>query len=135
MSFPILVDSDFEFLTIRASGPGGQRVNKVETAVQLRFRIKGSSLKEFDKEKLLEYKDRRISKEGVILIKAQRFRSQERNKEDAIFRLCALIQKVTKINKNRITTKPSKASKRKRIENKKREGTKKTLRKPPSFND
>ncbi len=133
MTFLSLNESELSFLTLRASGPGGQRVNKVESAVQLRFDIHNSSLQPRAKEKLLQYGDHRISQDGIILIKAQRFRSQDKNRQDAIKRLESLITKATKAERKRIPTKPSRAAKKKRSVNKKRTAVTKELRKKPNL--
>lgn len=128
--------TEVTFTAIRAQGAGGQHVNKVSSAIHLRFSIHHSSLSPSDKERLLRFNDDRISKDGVITIKAQRFRRQEQNKQDAINRLHALIQEATKIHKVRKPTKPSKTSQRKRVDNKVKKGmTKKLRKKPISSND
>ncbi|SFK39288.1 ribosome-associated protein [Nitrosomonas aestuarii] len=113
---------------IRSQGSGGQNVNKVSTAVHLRFDITASSLPEEDKEKLLNLRDNRISKDGVIIIKAQRYNSQIKNKEDALNRLIVIIKRVTVAVNSRKPTKPTKASKMKRLENKAIQSQKKSLR-------
>lgn len=123
-----LAPDEMEFVPIRAQGAGGQNVNKVSSAIHLRFDIAASSLPEFYKERLLALKDQRINKDGVVVIKAQQFRTQEKNRADALERLVELIKGATVVQKARRATKPSKSARRKRTDSKTRRGNVKALR-------
>lgn len=127
----LVAPEEVEFTAIRAQGAGGQNVNKVASAIHLRFDVGASSLPAEVKARLLALDDRRITREGVIIIKAQRHRTQERNREDAWLRLNELVARVLQTRAPRVPTRPGRAARQRRLDTKKQRGQTKALRRAP----
>ena len=123
-----LDENEVEFTAIRAQGSGGQKDNKTSAAIHIRFDIAESSLPVFYKERLFELKEKRITKDGIIVIKAQQHRSQEQNRDKAIERLVELIKSVNVVQKKRVATKPTKGAVKRRLQSKKKHAQKKKMR-------
>ena len=128
-----IADTEIDFSAIRSQGPGGQNVNKVASAIHLRFDIHASSLPPMYKQRLLKLNDHRINKDAVVVIKAQRYRSQDKNRIEALQRLQELLQSVTHNPKVRRPTKPTRGSQLRRMDKKKQHGKKKTMRAKPAL--
>jgi len=129
----VIPDHELEFSAIRAQGAGGQHVNKTSTAIHLRFNVPASSLPDEYKTRLLALNDQRINSDGVIVIKAQQFRSQEQNREDALNRLAALIRSAMVTQKARKATKPTRGSQKRRLDSKNKHGKNKALRRKVDY--
>ncbi|MEK7322043.1 MAG: alternative ribosome rescue aminoacyl-tRNA hydrolase ArfB [Pseudomonadota bacterium] len=127
-SHVIIPDSEIDIHAMRSQGAGGQNVNKVSTAIHLRFDIAASSLPDFYKQRLFKLSDKRISKDGVIIIKAQQYRSQEKNRDEALSRLQELLRSVAVVNKKRVATAPGKGARQRRLDEKGLRGKVKVLR-------
>ena len=128
---PTVAPEEVELTAVRSQGAGGQNVNKVASAIHLRFDVQASSLPDPVKARLLARDDRRLTRDGVLVIKAQRFRNQEQNRDDALARLNELVAAASHVPRSRKATRPTKGSRERRLDDKKQRGTTKSLRQRP----